>query len=514
MNKYWSNEDDSKVSYPTEYPQRDEDANPVVREPARRAAARQAREGVDEAFSVNQGLNRRENRHGYPDETRRPPNYGPDRSSFIAEELNARPRGEAQFAPPPKFSQEPYAKPQETFSYGDGYQVRSEYPGDPRGGAGRKRGWLTALVIILVLLLIGGGAYLFRYQILDLAGNLLGEEVVWKFMPTPAPTQTAVNIPAYVKSSMPAAKTRAAQEIKAVADGVAMETYTVTDRSIVTRSSNGDGTFDYYLFAADTGRLLGYYEGLATFIPCGNDVFYIGEAPYLITARGFALVDLSEFTRSAGDSVRLYPMINGWAMVSDARGTMMNFVGVDGKLISDLWFAKTFPFTAESTLAYVDTGNLTDPNSRYALYLLMQDGETKRLSYTASMDDVLESVSGMVFMANGDMCEQGEALTPVMNTDDAAAYVNCNALVVRDPVTKLYGLFADGVQQYPFAFDSIQPLASDLVWAEYANGYVRRYAVEGAAYPLPSSYSFILRRGETQQIVSIAAVSEYPIVFD
>ncbi len=207
-------------------------------------------------------------------------------------------------------------------------------------------------------------------------------------------------------------------------------------------------------------------------------------------------------------------MINGWAMVSGAQGTMLNFVGENGKLISDLWFAKAFPFTAETTLAYVDTGNLADPNSRYALYLLMQDGETKRLSYDAQMDGVLESVCGMVFMANGEMREQGEALTLVMSTDDAAAYVNCNALVVRDPATQLYGLFADGMQQYPFAFDSIKPLASDLVWAEYSNGYVRRYAVEGAAYPLPSSYSFVLRRGDTQQIVSIAAVSEYPIVFD
>ena len=255
-------------------------------------------------------------------------------------------------------------------------------------------------------------------------------------------------------------------------------------------------------------------RGLQEFIPCGNDIFYIAEDPYLITSRGFSLIDLDAFARSAGDATILRPMINGWAMVSDARETLFNYVGEDGDLISDLWFAKAFPFTADTTLAYVDTGNVTDAGARYALYLLTQDGETKRLDYTASMDGVLESVCGMAFMENGDMCEQGEALTLVTQTDDVAAYVNCGALVVRDPDTQLYGLFADGVQQYPFAFDSIQPMASDLVWVEYTNGYVSRYAVDGQTYPLPSSYSFVLKSGDTQQIVSIAAVSEYPMVFD
>jgi hypothetical protein len=511
MNKYWSNEDDEKVSYPSEYPQRDSGPGPVADAPARRAAPRQADDLAGGAFSANQGLDPRENRSGYPDESAYRPSYGPDRSSFIAEELNDRQRGDMQFAPPPRFSQEPPVRPPEAYAYGEGYQVRSEHP---RDGGGRKRGWLTALVIVLALLLIGCGAYIFRDRILDLVGNIFGEEAVWKIVPTPAPTQTAANVPAYVKSSAPAIKTRAAQEIDAVADGVDLETDTVTDRNIVMRSENQDGTYDYYLFAYDNGRLLGYYEGLLDFVPCAKDIFYIAEDPYLITSRGFSLVDPDAFTRSAGGAVRLKPMIFGWAMVTDARETMLNFVGEDGDLISDLWFAKAFPFTADTTLAYVDTGNVTDSAARYALYLLKQDGETKRLNYTASMDGVLECVCGMAFMANGDLCEQDEALTRVAGTDDAAAYVNCGALVVRDPETKLYGLFTDGAQQYPFSFDSIEPMPSDLVWAEYTNGYIRRYAVEGETYPLPRSYSFILKSGDTEQIVSIAAVSEYPIVFD
>ena len=38
----------------------------------------------------------------------------------------------------------------------------------------------------------------------------------------------------------------------------------------------------------------------------------------------------------------------------------------------------------------------------------------------------------------------------IANTDDVTAYVNCGALVVRDRETQLYGLFVNGVQQYPY----------------------------------------------------------------
>ena len=54
-------------------------------------------------------------------------------------------------------------------------------------------------------------------------------------------------------------------------------------------------------------------------------------------------------------------MIDGWALVSDLSETSFNYVGESGSLISDLWFAKAFPFTADTTLAYVDTGNLRQP---------------------------------------------------------------------------------------------------------------------------------------------------------
>lgn len=511
MNKYWSNEDDKKVSYIAEQPPRNVRASESVKRPVQRVLSQRADDDTTGSFYAAQRLNRDEGRDDFPEEPAPKHSHRSDRSTFISDEIGEPQREETQYAPPPKFQQPQDAagwQPAAPYAYADGYQVRSEHP------RGHRRGFLIFLIVVLVLLLIGCGAYIFRYQILDLVGKVFGEEVMWKLSPTPAPTEAVTAAPAYVESPRQDVKIRAKQEIDAVAGGLNMKSYTVTDHSVVMQSENPDGTSDYYLFAADTGRLLGYYEKLKQFVACSADVFYIGEDPYLITSQGFPLVDPASFVRSAGGDVKIQSMINGWATVSDLKGTAFNFVNGDGTLISDLWFAKAFPFTADTTLAYVDTGNLSNPESRYALYLLRLDGETKRLNFAPNMDNVLDSVCGMAFTQSGDMLRQDEALALVANTDDTAAYVNCGALVVRDSQTKLYGLFVNGVQQYPFAFDSIEPMPSDVVWAEVVNGFVRRYAVEGKTYPLPSSYSFILKQGDTEQTVSIAAVSEYPIVFD
>ena len=510
MNKYWSNEDDKKVGYTSDQP-------PYQPRPD---AGEREENDTPKAFSVGRRLDRY---NTAPPPSRKPietNQYGGDRSAFIAEEMNTDHKpGEMRFAPPPKFSEtygETYKPTQQgQLQFGDGYQVQSERTQQPHGKGHKKRGFVVFLIVLLVLALIGGGAYLFRHEILRMVGDVFGEEVMWKISPTAAPVEEAVDIPAYVEAAAPQAKGSAMQEIEAVTEGVALDTYRVTDENIVLRDETSiGGTYDYYVFSADSGRLLGYYEDVRNFSVCAQDIFYINEEPYLVTSAGYPLVNLEEYGRIAGADVVLYPMINQWAIIADKQGTTYNFVGMNGELISNLWFSKTFPFTADTTLGYVDTGNLVDPQTRYALYLLYQDGGTKRLDYMANTDAVLQCTCGMAFMQNGDMHSQDEDLTYVLHTDAAAAYVNCGALVVRDPDTQLYGLFVDGVQQYPFTFDSIEPMASDLQWTEYETGYVKQYAVTGETYPLPRSYSFVLKSGDTKQIVSIASASEYPIVFD
>ncbi|MBN1777369.1 MAG: hypothetical protein JW811_04530 [Clostridiales bacterium] len=506
MNKYWSNEDDKKVSYVTEQPLRVPRANVGAH---RQDADVEAGRTESDAFSYPQGLSQRNGGAETGAQKGAAPQYGPDRSFFISEEANARQRREDQYSKPPQYTMNdsPENPP------GGGYQVHSEYAPDSGGGR-RGNFWLKFLAVILVLTIIGGGAYLFRYDILTLVGNIFGEEAVWKFMPTPSPTAAVSDEPAYVDSARIGIKTQATREIDAVAGGLDLETWAVTEQNIVLRESMQDESFDYYLFAYDTGRLLGYYEGLDNFIPCAKYIFYIAEEPYLITSRGFPLADPQALQRSAGSNVTIGPMINGWATVKSADGAMLNFIGENGELISHLWYSKAFPFTADTTLAYVDTGNVTATDNRYALYLLRRDGETKRLKYVGDTNGIMESVCGMAFTQDGEMLIQDEALTRMMATDDVTAYVNCGALSVRDPETGLYALFVGGVQQYPFTFDSIGPMPSDLAWEAAENGYVTRCVVANKDYPLPRSYSFILKKGDTEQVVSIAAVSVYPIIFD
>jgi len=505
MNKYWSNEEDNKVSYVTERPVRTPRANGGAYTPNAGAAPEQA---DNSAFSYSKGLNRRDGGEEAGAQKNAVPQYGPDRSSFISGEANARRRRGDQYNKPPQYTM---SDSRGNPPYDGGYQVRSEYT-PPSGGGGRGRFWFKFFIAILVLAIIGSGAYLFRYDILTLVGNVFGEEAVWKFMPTPTPTAAVSDEPAYVSSTEIEVKTQAAKEINAVTGDLDLESWAVTEQNIVLREETQDGSFDYYLFAYDSGRLLGYYEGLVDFVPCSKYVFYIAEEPYLITSRGFPLADLEALERSAGSAVTISPMVGGWAIVKDAAGTMLNFVGEDGNLISNIWYCKAFPFTGDTTLAYVDTGNLS--GNRYALCLLHRDGEAERLQYVGDTDGIMESVCSMAFTSDGEMLLQDEALTTMMTTDDVTAYVNCGALSVRDPETGLYGLFVDGVQQYPFAFDSIEPAPSDLTWEAVENGYVTRCAVVNKSYPLPRSYSFILRKNDTEQTISIAAVSVYPILFD
>lgn len=502
MNEYWSNEDDRKVRYVTESPAR----TPRVKNAANKPVPEHA---DGDAFSHSQNLDPRGAANGYGDSHPPQPRYGADRSSFISEEANERSRRESRIEYPLRQK----TPPPPPAAYDGGYQVHSEQP--PAGGDGRRgNGFLKFVIVLLVLALIGGGAYVFRHDILNLIGSVFGEEAVARFMPTPTPTEAAPEEPAYVPSETLAQKSQAVKEIGAVTGGLDLNTYAVTGQNIVMANENQNGTYDYYLFDYDTGRLLGYYDGIDGFIPCGKNVFYINTAPYLVSSRGFPLADMEALARSAGGDVTIGPMANGWAIVGKTDGTMLNYIGEDGKLISSLWYVKAFPFTAETTLAYVDTGNITGTDNRYALYLLRRDGTTKRLHYVPDTDGFMQSVCGMAFTSDGEMHTQDEALTLLMVTDSVTAYVNCGALVVRDPGTGLYGLFVDGVQQYPFEFDSIEPVPSALQWEARQIGYITLRTVTGMAYPLPRSYNFILHRGDSQQTVTIAAASVYPIIFN
>ncbi len=491
MNEYWSNEDDKKVSYVSEPPPRTPRSSPA------RGPAPQREDG--DVFSYSPNLDPRQADLQSGDPYR--PQYGGDRSAFISQEESTGNQRGSRYEYPVQSQTSP--------PHHSGYQLHSEHPDDD-GGHGN--GWLKFWIILLILILITGGAYVFRFDILKGIGNVFGDEVVARFMPTPTPTDIPPEVPAYVPSATLAMKSQAVSEIDDVTGDLDMNSYAVTDQNIIMSDENQDGTYDYYLFDYDTGRLLGYYEGLASMIPCGKNLFYVEETPYLVTSRGFPLADLESLERSAGSAVTLGPMVGGWAPVINEDATKLNYIGENGELITSLWYAKAFPFTAENTLAYVDTGNITGTDNRYALYLLSRDGTVKRLHYMADTDGYLDTVCGMAFTPDGDMHTLTAELPFVMKTDQVTAYINCGALAVRDPETGLYGLFVDGEQQYPFEFDSIEPVPSDIAWTAQDNGYISKQTVDSTAYPLPRSYSFILRKGDVNQIVTIAAVSAFPII--
>ena len=266
MNEYWSNEDDKKVSYGAAPPAR----TPRTSEAARGASSEHA---DGDAFTYSKNLNPRDGENAYGEPYRPRPQYGGDRSAFISEEANARRQRKDQQAqpavPPPP--------------YNGGYQIHSEE--HPEQGGGHGKGGLKFLIIILILALLAAGVYVFRNDILNLIGNVFGEEVAARFKPTPEPTETPPDVPAYVPSAPLAMKSQAVKEIDEVAGQLDMNSYAVTEQNIVMSNENPDGTYDFYLFDYDTGRLLGYYDSLPSLIPCGKNIFYIGTAPYLITSR-------------------------------------------------------------------------------------------------------------------------------------------------------------------------------------------------------------------------------------
>ena len=208
---------------------------------------------TSDAFSYSKNLESKDGTAEYGAPYSSQPQYGADRSAFISQEANEHKQRESRF----EYPVQQRMQQQGDAPYDGGYQVHSEQPPD-QGGSRRGNGWLKFLIVLLALALVGGGAYVFRYDILTLVGNVFGEETVERFMPTPAPTEIVPDVPAYVPSASLAMKSQAVKEIGAVAGNLDINAYAVTEQNIVMSSENQDGTFDYYLFAYDTGRLLGY----------------------------------------------------------------------------------------------------------------------------------------------------------------------------------------------------------------------------------------------------------------
>lgn len=473
-----------------------------------------------------------------------------DLSSYYRRGEAARPDlSEPAFAPPPKF--DPYGAPHEAWPEqelstpetqapmnvyrpreatwaetarrsvfsgdGLGYQVEEDRE-QPRKRRRRRHLLRRTLALLTAAGLIGGGIYLFREPLgqwmESLAGKRTEDGLPFEALTTPMPLKG-------YDAAQPieiAEKARAA--ISEISGTVDMQTYAVTDKHVLTRNQRGDGTYDFYLFTGDEGRLLCYFEGLGArdMIPLPEGGFYVRQAPYLVGANGSALIRTEEIEKTIGQPLALHPLYNGWAVIEGRETGAANYINLNGQLLSTLWFSRAFPFTGDLTAAYVDTGNLADEEARYLLYVIGTDGAMTKWRSAADMADVVGSACGSAYLSNGELYRLNDIENPLCLTDEVRVYLDCDAMVVRDPASGKYGLFVHGEQHYDFAYDSILPVECDIRWDEKtlpgASGSMTLCAVTDAAYPQPLSHYFVLSKEGQEEYVALSTSSSYPLLLD
>jgi hypothetical protein len=393
---------------------------------------------------------------------------------------------------------------------GDAYRVEAE---TPSGVKPKKHRLRRLLIALLVLALLGSVAYLERDWLTETLAPLFGGNTLEMERPSAQGAQQPTTL-GYDPAPSLTISDKAKKGINAVAGKIGLKAFAVTASNIVARTATGNGVYDYYLFAAADGKLLGYYEGLSAndFLVCPDDIFYANTSPYLMNAQGRALFSTGRYVQSVGEHPVLGPMINGWALICDADYTTYNYLDSKGDAISSLWFSQAYPFTADSTLAYVDTGNLADTENRYALYVLSQDGSETLWKHAPDMSGVLGCACGVACLSDGELILLNAQRTVLCQTDDVAVYADCGAVVARDAQSGQYGLFVNGEQHYDFAYDSIAPVASpDIDWQQETHGFYKLYTVSGSPYPLPLSHYFQLKKGEQTELVALSTASVYPL---
>ena len=396
---------------------------------------------------------------------------------------------------------------------GVGYQVQeSDAPGRRRHRRNMLRNTLIALVALVVL---AGGVWVFREPITEWLGQSgivsPASEEPFTAVVTPQPVEGYDAAPAVEIAD----STRTA--ISKLSGTVQMDICAVTDTHVLTSNLRPDGTYDFYLFTASEGRLLCYFDGLPKngMFPQAFGGFYVEQEPYLVAANGSALIRLDDLEVTYGRELRLHPMYNGWSIIEGVEDGSTNYISAAGQMLSTLWFARSYPFTGPYTAAYVDTGSTADSDQRYLLYVLGQDGTMSRWLATPGMDELVASACGVAYMASGEIYLLPDTSAPMATSPQVDAYLDCDALVVKDAQTGKYGLFVAGEQHYDFIYDSIRPVECDIEWAEKVisgpGGTFTVHAVTGATYPQPLSHSFVLERDGQSEYVALSTQSCYPI---
>ena len=398
-----------------------------------------------------------------------------------------------------------------------GYQVQQEDPEEDDEPA-EKHTLRNVLIVLAVLVLVCGGAWLLREPLMEMVGitvfTTAPEQEAFTAVATPEPVK------AYDAAPAPAVAEPARNAIASLCGTLDIELHIVTEQHIVARHQRADGSYDFYLFTAADGRLLCYFEGLEALDMMPQDFggFYVKHAPWLVAQSGSALIRTADIEAALNEKVFLHPMYRGWAVVESLEDGHANYVNASGQVLSTLWFSRTYPFTGDHTLAYVDTGSTAAADGRYLLYVIGSDGSMSRWLASGDMSDAVGAACGMAFMKDGSIYRLPDTSAPVCTAGEAAVYLDCDAMVVRDPLSGKYGLFVHGEQHYDFMYDSIRPLESDMVWETQTlqSGAMKLTvnAISGAAYPQPLSHSFVLERAGQTEYVALSTQSSCPIRLD
>lgn len=396
-----------------------------------------------------------------------------------------------------------------------GYQVQED-KAQPASKRRAKRIRRTVAILVLLLVLLAAAVYLLRDKIPTWTQELTGVELQTEKPYTPV--VTAEPIKGYDASPEITITQRAQLAITEIAAGVDMQSYAITATHAMMRNARPDGMYDFYLFTADEGKLLAYFEGLDAndMIPMENGYAYVKQAPYLLNAHGSTLIRVTEIEKMMGKKLVLSPIQNGWSIISTEDGVSANYIKADGQMLSNLWFARLFPFTAQRTIAYVDTGNTADLETRYLLYVLGNDGSMLKWKSTAEMTEVIDSACDFAYMDSGELFALSDLSEPICVAGTVDAYLDCGAVVAKNSENGKYGLFVDGEQLYDFDYDFIQPVASDIRWAQSAHygngGSFTKHAVTEATYPQPLSHYFLLSKDGQEELVALSTKSTYPIL--
>ncbi len=397
----------------------------------------------------------------------------------------------------------------------DGYQVRTE---ENRKLSRRKKKRLMRNIILIAVIaaLVGGAVLLFLSHMPKNTPDTADQP--------PVATATPQPIRGYDAATAMDVSAEADEAIDQISANVQMLPTAVTAENVLNRSQRSDGLYDFYLFTND-GSLLGYFDGLKAdgMFPMQSGGFFVNMPPYLVGADGKAMVSVEGLESTFGQTFALRPMMNGWSRIVADDGES-NFIDREGRLLSRLWFCRSFSMTGTESVAFVDTGVLQSP-TRYTLYLVSAEAEGSTLKWrdAADTEQVVTAQLGAVYLQNGELYRLSDLMKdtnalPLCIANQVRFYLDCNAMVVEDASTGKFALYVNGRKIYDAVYDSILPVESDVRWKgdilASQNGQAMVLSISGASYPQPLSYYFVLSKDGVEEHVALSAVSNCPILPD